>query len=215
MYFYEILQSIIDEKEISIAEAARLSGLTDSTVRSIIARKNKTVALEVAFKLSKGLGVSLQRLNGEPEDNSPSVSEENSTNPNPFIFANHLRHLMNQRNINAVELAKNSGLKEADISDYLNGKEEPGRRQSIAIARVMGVSLDVFWNTNLEERQETASIATYRNSNLSREEEELIRKYRTLDDRGKIFVNNLLESQYEYCLGTQGTDKHDTNNKAG
>lgn len=65
MYFYEILQSIMDEKKLTVADVARLSGLTDSTVRSIITRKNKTVALEVAFKISKGLDVSLQHLNGE------------------------------------------------------------------------------------------------------------------------------------------------------
>lgn len=65
MYFYEILQSIMDEKGLSIPEVARLSNLPDSTIRSILSRKNKTVALEVAFKLAKGLNVSLERLNGE------------------------------------------------------------------------------------------------------------------------------------------------------
>lgn len=65
MYFYEILQSIMDEKGLSISEVARLSKLPDSTVRSILSRKNKTVALEVAFKLAKGLDVSLEQLNGE------------------------------------------------------------------------------------------------------------------------------------------------------
>ncbi len=65
MYFYEILQSIMDEKGLSISEVARLSKLPDSTVRSILSRKNKTVALEVAFRLAKGLNVSLEQLNGE------------------------------------------------------------------------------------------------------------------------------------------------------
>lgn len=65
LYFYEILQSIMEEKRLSIPEVARLSGLPDSTIRSIISRKNKTVALEVAFKLAKGLNVSLGELNGE------------------------------------------------------------------------------------------------------------------------------------------------------
>lgn len=65
MYFYETLQLIMEEKNLSIPAVARLSGLPDSTVRSILARKNKTVALEVAFKLAKGLNVSLEELNGE------------------------------------------------------------------------------------------------------------------------------------------------------
>ena len=64
----------MEEKELSISEVARLSKLPDSTVRSILLRKNKTVALEVAFKLAKGLNVSLERLNGE----RPMVGAESS-----------------------------------------------------------------------------------------------------------------------------------------
>lgn len=75
MYFYEILQNIMDEKNLTIAEVARLSNLTDSTVRSIISRKNKTVALEVAFKLSKGLNVPIEYL-ADIKDN-PNREQEN------------------------------------------------------------------------------------------------------------------------------------------
>ena len=65
MNFYKILQEIMDERHLTIADTARLCGLTDSTVRSIISRQQQNVALEVAFKLSDGLGVSLERLNGK------------------------------------------------------------------------------------------------------------------------------------------------------
>ena len=66
MNFYKILQEIMNEKGLTVADTARLCGLTDSTVRSIISRQQQNVALEVAFKLSDGLGVSLERLNGKP-----------------------------------------------------------------------------------------------------------------------------------------------------
>ena len=62
--FYKILQSIMEEKSMRISDVARVSGLSDSTVRSILTRHSKTVALDVAFKLSKGLGVTLECLNG-------------------------------------------------------------------------------------------------------------------------------------------------------
>lgn len=65
MHFYEILQEIMNEQSLSITDVARMTGLADSTIRSIINRKTKTISLEVAFKLSKGLNVSLERLNGE------------------------------------------------------------------------------------------------------------------------------------------------------
>lgn len=68
MEFYRVLQSIMDEKGLTIPEVARLCGLSDSTVRTVLTRKSKSVSLEVAFKLSSGLGVSLDRLNyGSPE----------------------------------------------------------------------------------------------------------------------------------------------------
>lgn len=65
MEFYQILQEIMDEKGFKIPDVARACGLSDATVRSMITRKAKSVTLEVAFKLSAGLGVSLERLNGD------------------------------------------------------------------------------------------------------------------------------------------------------
>ena len=65
MFLYEILENIMDEKSLKVSDVAKLTNLTDSTIRSIIKRKNKSVSLEVAFKLSKGLNVSLEELNGE------------------------------------------------------------------------------------------------------------------------------------------------------
>lgn len=80
MDFYKILEEVLREKNLSIPDVARACGLSDSTVRSIITRKYQTVSLEVAFKLSSGLGVSLERLNGETakenEKTPPELSEE-------------------------------------------------------------------------------------------------------------------------------------------
>ena len=73
MDFYEIFQEILEEKGITVADAARRCGLTDSTLRSIAPRKQKKIALEVAFKISDGLQVSLERLNGLPEKQEPSA----------------------------------------------------------------------------------------------------------------------------------------------
>lgn len=74
MDFYQILLNIMNEKEMSIPAVASACGLTDSTVRSMIQRKQKRVSLDVAFKMKEGLGVSLQRLNGETEK-SPAPAE--------------------------------------------------------------------------------------------------------------------------------------------
>lgn len=76
MAVYEILEEIIGEKGLSVADVARICNLPDSTVRGIIRRKQETIALEVAFKLSDGLGVSLEKLNGMPEKESCSGAQK-------------------------------------------------------------------------------------------------------------------------------------------
>ena len=82
MPIYKIIQEIMEERQLKVADVARMCDLPDSTVRGIITRKQATVSLEVAFKLSDGLGVSLCRLNDMPEErprkieNAPLCSSE-------------------------------------------------------------------------------------------------------------------------------------------
>ncbi len=67
MEIYEILTQIMEERNLKVAEVARLCDLPDGTVRGIIKREQKDIALKVALKLSKGLDVSIEYLNGMPE----------------------------------------------------------------------------------------------------------------------------------------------------
>lgn len=76
MDFYKILQDIMFEKNMGIPDVARACGLSDSTVRSIIDRKAKNVTLEVAFKMQRGLNVSLERLNGEENELTPNFEDK-------------------------------------------------------------------------------------------------------------------------------------------
>ena len=76
MDFYKTLEEIMNEKNMSIPEVARACGLSDGTVRSIVVRKSQNVSLEVAFKLSAGLGVSLERLNGDTPKSEKTAPPE-------------------------------------------------------------------------------------------------------------------------------------------
>lgn len=67
MAVYQILEEIAREKNLSVADIAKICNIPDSTVRGIFRRKQTSIALEVAFKISDGLGVSLEKLNGMPE----------------------------------------------------------------------------------------------------------------------------------------------------
>jgi len=103
MDFYLILQEIMEEKNINIPTVARKSGLSDGTVRSIIKRKQKNVALEVAFKLSNGLNVSLERLNGLPEKELVSTTTE--SNPKIQLLVEKAENLNNQGILKLIEYA--------------------------------------------------------------------------------------------------------------
>lgn len=80
MDVYEILSEIMEYEGLSIANVAKKCGLPDSTVRGIVTRKQKTISLEVAFKISKGLGVSLERLNGMEELNRDKAKKHHKNN---------------------------------------------------------------------------------------------------------------------------------------
>jgi len=73
MEIYKILSELMQERQLKIAEVARICDLPDSTVRSIVQRQQKRVGLDVAIKLSDGLGITLERLQGSHDelDESP------------------------------------------------------------------------------------------------------------------------------------------------
>lgn len=55
----------MEEQSLNIPDVSRATNISDSTIRSILTRKSKSVALDVAVKISKGLNVSLERFIGE------------------------------------------------------------------------------------------------------------------------------------------------------
>jgi len=85
MDFYKVLQELLEKKNLSIPEMSRVTGIPDSTIRSIINRKSKTVSLEIAFKISHALNVSLEELSGENIDVVYNDVDSNTTeNKNAF-----------------------------------------------------------------------------------------------------------------------------------
>jgi transcriptional regulator with XRE-family HTH domain len=80
MEFYKVLEKIMKSKDLTIPEVARLCNLSDSTVRSIFTRKQKTVALNIAFKIADGLCIPLEVLNGkeitEAIENTKKLDED-------------------------------------------------------------------------------------------------------------------------------------------
>lgn len=131
MDFYCILQEILNEKGLTVAEAARICNVSDSTIRSIITRKNKTVALEVAMKISNSLGVSLERLNGmEEKGEKDKGKSSNALHPVEKKLLSDFRSLNDTGKafiLQSIKVAVNS-YKEAP--EKVKRKEAPCRREN-------------------------------------------------------------------------------------
>ena len=67
MSFYSILQNFLEEKGMTVTEAARVCEIPYSTLNSIIRRKSETTTLEIALKISEGLDIPLHQLFSEEE----------------------------------------------------------------------------------------------------------------------------------------------------
>lgn len=113
MDFYQVLLEIMDEKSFSIPDVARVTGLSDSTVRSIISRKTKKVSLDVAFKMYKGLGVSLERLNGE--ETKDNIKDNNLSKEETTLLENY-----NKLNALGKKEANKRVAELTEIKRYLN-----------------------------------------------------------------------------------------------
>lgn len=109
-------------------------------------------------------------------------------------FSDNLRRLMSERQMSAAELARATGLSEAAISGYLNGKKEPRGAQSVSLARALGVSLDELWQTGFRVQTEGDAVTV----TVSDKEKEMIYRLRLLNADGlrkmDVYVDDLLNS---------------------
>lgn len=184
MEIYKILSNIMVERGLTIPDVARACNLSDSTVRGIVVRKQKSVALEVAFKLSSGLCVSLERLNGEME------LEQNSS------FAERLKLALGS--VTSTELASQIGLSKQAISTYLTSTRTP----KLPVVKSIAVALDVseMWLMGYDVPKERREDTPLQDSipSLSSLEIDIIKKYRSLDLRGQKAVLDTLNRECEF-----------------
>jgi transcriptional regulator with XRE-family HTH domain len=69
------IESICKERGISINKLALLSGLTQSTVDSILKGKSKNPRLATLKKISDGLGITLVQLLDDPVINDADIED--------------------------------------------------------------------------------------------------------------------------------------------
>jgi len=143
LFFYKILLDIMDKKSMSIPDVARATGLHDSTIRSIINRKSKSVALDVAAKISQGLDIDISALNGGDISAGRNVFNA-SANKNGFICLP-----VEQQHIKKYRALDGHGKR---IVDFILDSEHE-RTQQVNALRIYNdevaeeISMAVYWES--------------------------------------------------------------------
>lgn len=186
MDFYMVLQKIMTERDLSIPDLARLSGLPDSTLRSAVVRKQKSVALDVACKLARGLGVSLDYLNyGE----DPEIE---NLNPRPLI---RLKELRTSAKLTQQEVAAHLGVERSTYVKYERGNSDPPSSALVKLADMFGVSVDYLLGHDVPCGGSALALAP--------SEADLLRKYRLLSNDSQAFILRTVDSEYQATLGAR------------
>lgn len=118
MEFYKVLEKIMKNKDLTIPEVARLCNLSDSTVRSIFTRKQKTVALNIAFKIADGLCIPLEVLNGKEISEHQEVQKLTQETDN-FIRTDSITKSSMLIGENIKKYRKEKGLTQKELADKI------------------------------------------------------------------------------------------------
>ena len=122
------------------------------------------------------------------------------------VFGDRLKEARLSCGFTQDELAKRTGTVKATISSYELGKTEPDMYRISQFISVLGVDANFLF------RDEMAAVSQIP---VTSDEQELLEKYRTLDDHGKRVVDFLLnEEAARVAASKEQGHKHLTDEKA-
>ena len=76
MAFGKKLQEWLESRALTVSDAARMTGIPYTTIDSIIKRDSENIALTVALKISAGLGVTVDDIQGSLKNRIPQNENE-------------------------------------------------------------------------------------------------------------------------------------------
>lgn len=114
-----------------------------------------------------------------------------------------IKELRETKGLNMRETARLLGMPYTTYVNYEKGQREPTSEILIQLADFFGTSVDyLVGRTCSSTRPKITSTAPSTDSfKLAPDEELLIRKFRSLDDRGKSAVLNVLNFEYDSLPG--------------
>ncbi len=108
------------------------------------------------------------------------------------------------RNMKQIDIIEATGINKGSLSSYISGKYEPKQTNIFKIAKALDVNEawlmghDVPMERKLNNTSYKPSSIDF-NRILSQQEQTLLNKYRSIDNKGKHTVNTVLEMEYNRC----------------
>lgn len=110
-----------------------------------------------------------------------------------MAFNSRLREARKNKGLTQKELAEVIGVAKSTVAGYEIGNSEPNAMTIGKIMTALGVDANYLWQDEMAELEKQKDSFTLH-------EQELIRKYRLIDERGKRNVERILESEYQDYL---------------
>lgn len=219
MEFYKVLEDLMKKRNLSIPDISRATGLSDSTLRSIISRKTKNISLEVAFKLSEGLNVSLEELNGNEEiSHINSYGEDMNLNDN-------IKSKRIESKMTLEEVAKKIGSTKQTVQKYESGliKNIPIDKIELLAKALNTTPLDLLgWQCYEENINKDVGLKIFNaRKNLKMTRAELGKKVRLHESTVKRYEDGQIKSldiekmkEFAQALNLDSTELLGLNNKS-
>lgn len=128
MDFYEILNVIMKNQKLTISEVSDLTGVSHSTLSSILTRKTKDISLSNALKISQGLHIPLESLS---EDTTANTKLMNPDSNIQYIIKNKRKEL----GLTYEQLGHKIGVGKSTVRKW-----ETGQIKNIGISNVIAIA---------------------------------------------------------------------------
>lgn len=202
MEFYKVLEKIMKNKDLTIPEVARLCNLSDSTVRSIFTRKQKTVALNIAFKIADGLCIPLEVLNGKEISEHQEVQKltqetdnfirTDSITKSSMLIGENIKKYRKEKGLTQKELADKIGKGFSTVQKYELNISQPPIDVLNRIADTLDIDVSKLFYIENTLNQSAEDEAQRQEMYLKELREDTINKYDSLDPFGQKAANKYI-----------------------
>lgn len=176
---HERLKQAFSNTSLKQADLVRLTGIDKSSISLYLSGKI-TPKGDKLYKLALALGVSPVWLSGF---NVPMIDNYNKNKSSTFW--DKLRTICNEKNLDVTNVIETVGLDRSTINSWKNGIS-PNYETMLAIARYLGVPINVFLDDSESFSSKVADSVSYKYKEAhSADEQVLLNNYQALNPKGR------------------------------